>query len=170
MKTVEIGLSLGGNLGDRLAVLRDARSEIEALPGVVPVAASVLYETEPVGVREEYAAMAYLNAVLIVKNSLSLFEFAQACHGIEERLGRVRGADRYAPRTCDIDLIYAGEDRVECEGLALPHPRWHERRFVVQPLADVRPELVLPGQSRTVRDILASLPERPGAKRFTELW
>jgi 2-amino-4-hydroxy-6-hydroxymethyldihydropteridine diphosphokinase len=76
---------------------------------------------------------------------------------IEIRLGRLRGSERNAPRTIDIDLLYLGEETLDHPELTLPHPRIAERRFVLQPLADIRPELVLPGRQRSVSEMLAHL-------------
>ena len=72
-------------------------------------------------------------------------------------MGRHRGLDRFAPRAIDIDIIYVGDVHIESGGLVVPHPRWMERRFVVQPLADVRPDLFLPGAGRVVREVLGQL-------------
>lgn len=165
---MELALSLGSNLGDRLATLREAARRISALPGVRLVAAAPVYETEPVGAGQEYAALKYLNTILIAETSGDLDTLAAALHGIENSLGRVRSIDRYAPRTLDIDILYAG-DTVRHDGeLDLPHPRWAQRRFVLQPLADVRPGLVLPGETRTVAEILARLPPGEDVVRIAE--
>ena len=162
----EIGLSLGSNLGDRLEHLKAAAGRIAALPGVRWRAASPVYETEPVGVRAEFKHLRYLNAVVIVAYEGALEALAGALHGIEADLGRRRGADRNAPRPIDIDIVYAGRERRSTPALEVPHPRWAERRFVAQPLADVRPDLVLPGRRRTVAQVLARLPGAAHVRRF----
>lgn len=167
---MEVGLSLGSCLGDRLAHLRAARRAVAALPGVREVAASAIYETEPVGVKAEFAHLAYLNAVLILESGVTPEILRAALGEIETRAGRVRGADRFAPRTLDIDILYAGAERHATPALTVPHPRWAERRFVVQPLADVRPDLVLPGSTRTVAAQLAALSETPAVRLFTRDW
>ncbi len=154
----EIGLSIGGNMGDRMAHLRMATLEISKIPGVTLLAASPIYETEPVGVKEEYRDMPYLNAVLIVQSTLPLNDFSAAIHTIEGKLGRVRMDDRFAPRTIDVDILYAGDTIRAEDDLTLPHPRWAERRFVLQPLSDVRPDLIIPGSDRTVSAHVAALP------------
>jgi 2-amino-4-hydroxy-6-hydroxymethyldihydropteridine diphosphokinase len=164
--TAEVGLSLGSNLGDRLACLCRARDAICALSGICLRAQSPVYETEPVGVRPAYRELAYLNAVLILDSDRVPEELAEALHAIESRLGRVRTADRFSPRVIDIDLLYVGDVCSERNDLTLPHPRWAERRFVVQPLADVRPDLILPGSGRRVRNILATLPPHPTVRPF----
>ena len=167
---MECGLSLGTNMGDRLAHLREARRRIGALEGVTEKAASPVYETEPVDVEERYREAVFLNAVLVVDYDGEPAALSRALHGVEAALGRVRTADRNAPRAIDIDLLYA--DAVACDepGLRLPHPRWQARRFVVQPLADVRPGLVLPGDPRPVGEILAALPAKPEVGLYASEW
>ncbi len=166
---MEIGLSLGSNLGDRLATLREAAHRIGRLPGIRIRAAAPLYETEPVDARPEYAGLRYLNTVLILEapGDTRLPELARQLHDIETALGRVRLPDRNAPRALDIDMLYAGSVTRADGILDLPHPRWATRRFVVQPLADVRPTLVLPGETRSVAAILAGLPPA-GIERIAE--
>ena len=110
------------------------------------------------GVKPEYANLLYLNTVIIVESTLELSAFSTAIHQIETDMGRVRTEDRNAPRVIDIDILYAGNTERTDGVLDLPHPRLAQRRFVVQPLADVRPFLHLPGESRQVSDILKSWP------------
>ena len=167
---METALCLGSNTGDRLRYLQQARDALIAVDGVCMIAQSPVYETDPVGVRDEYASLAFLNAVLILDSSLTTNRLAETMHTIEDRLGRVRSEDRYAPRTIDIDMLYAADTRSDDPRLLLPHPRWDTRRFVVQPLADVRPDLVVPDQHRTVREILKALPPSPAARLFTSEW
>jgi 2-amino-4-hydroxy-6-hydroxymethyldihydropteridine diphosphokinase len=155
---MEIGFSLGTNLGDRLANLREAASRIAAFPGTTILARSRIYETAPVGVKPQYRDMAYLNAVLIIGTGLPVEEVSRRIHAIETDMGRVRTGDRFAPRPIDIDILSAGSDIRDDDDLTLPHPRWAERRFVVQPLADVRPDLTFPGDRLSVARILSSLP------------
>jgi 2-amino-4-hydroxy-6-hydroxymethyldihydropteridine diphosphokinase len=168
---MEIGLSLGANLGDRLASLRQARRRILALANVRLLACAPVYETEPVGVAPEHRDKPFLNTMLIVESGLPLPDLAAALADIEVALGRSR-ADvvANAPRSMDIDVIYADELTGDRAGLILPHPRWAQRRFVVQPLADVRPALVLPDASRPVLAVLAALPPRPAAALFAREW
>ena len=154
---MEIGLSLGSNLGDRLGNLREAARSISLLPHTRIIAEAPIYETEPVGVRPEFAHLAYLNTVIIIESDMELTALSDALHAIESDLGRVRGEDRNAPRPIDVDVLYAGTITRADGILDLPHPRWAQRRFVVQPLADVRPNLRLPGEKRSVADILANL-------------
>ena len=160
IEKMEVGLCLGANLGDRLIQLQTAKKLIVASRGVSFVAQSPVYETEPVDVPAKDAGLLFLNAVLIVKASLQAQELLLLCKRIEHEMGRLPDACRKnAPRPIDIDIIYAGNLRVESAGITVPHPRWFERRFVVQPLSDVRPDLVIPGQTLTVKAILRNLPD-----------
>lgn len=167
---MEFAFSLGSNLGDRLATLREAARQIQALPGVRLLAAAPLYETEPVGVAPGTSQPLYLNTVLIVDAPDDPDALSNAIHAIEDALGRVRSDDRNAARTIDIDILYAGHTQRADGVLDLPHPRWSQRRFVVQPLADVRPDLIVPGTRLTVREVLAALPPGEAVKRLDIDW
>lgn len=163
---MEAGLSLGSNLGDRLAHLRQAVSRLAALPGARILARSRVYETEPVEVPAAYRGLAFLNAVVILEWPGTVRELLAATKEIERAEGRERG-ERNGPRTLDLDILYAGGLRVEEPDLLVPHPRWAERRFVVEPLAEVRPDLALPGGRLTAREALAALPAG-GVRVFAE--
>ena len=167
---LEVGLSLGSNLGDRVASLSHARRAIGAIDGVKVVSASSLYETEPVGVKPEFQHMKFINAVLILKTRLPIAELHERLSEIEHELGRVRVEDKFAPRALDIDVLYAGELVSDQPQLTLPHPRWAKRRFVLQPLAEIRDDLVLPGTEQTVREILSVLPPGEDVKKNPASW
>lgn len=167
---MELGFSLGSNLGDRLAYLRDARQALLAFPGTGLLAQSPVYETEPVGVKPEYAEMPYLNAVLVVESEDPAQVWLERLGQIETALGRVRTGDRFAPRTIDIDILYAGDEVIDSGGLVVPHPRWATRRFVLQPLADLRPQLVLPGSGQCVEAILRQLPPGEKVRKLGGTW
>ncbi len=167
---LEVGLSLGSNLGDRVATLARAKKLIATIDGVKIVSASSLYETEPVGVRQEFQHMKFINAVLILKTRLPVAALHSKLADIEHELGRVRLDDKYAPRALDIDVLYAGEIVSDETQLMLPHPRWAQRRFVLQPLTEVRGNLILPGANKTVRELLAELPPGEGVKIFPGSW
>lgn len=167
---MEVGISLGSNISNRLANLQDAKRRMAALPQAKIVAQSPVYETEPVGVKPEYQHLDFLNSILIVETPCSVHECFDDLRGIEDAVGRHRGIDRYEPRSIDLDIIYAGDVHIESGGLVIPHPHWARRRFVVQPLADVRPDLILPGQSRTVGQILADLPQEEEVTLLTRDW
>jgi 2-amino-4-hydroxy-6-hydroxymethyldihydropteridine diphosphokinase len=167
---IEIGLSLGSNVGNRLANLQDARTEIRRIPGVEILTASPVYETEPVEVRPEFHHLSFLNAVLIVRTNLDPHRLSEQLHAIEAGMGRTRSGDRNAPRPIDIDLIYADDTELRFPALTLPHPRWSSRRFVVEPLAAVRPGLRLPRETRTAAEVLSSLPRTPNVVVFAVTW
>jgi 2-amino-4-hydroxy-6-hydroxymethyldihydropteridine diphosphokinase len=167
---MEAILSLGSNLGDRRAHLIAARDALAKLPATRLTACAPLYETEPVEVPAAYRGAAYLNTIVVLETGLAPEELSREAHAIEARLGRRRGAERCAPRCIDIDLIACGDAVRELPELRLPHPRALRRRFVCQPLADVRPDLVLPGAARSVRATLAALPRRPAARRAARQW
>jgi 2-amino-4-hydroxy-6-hydroxymethyldihydropteridine diphosphokinase len=167
---IEVGLSLGANLGDRLGNMSEARHRVLALPGVELVAWSPLYETEPIDVDDAFRNEYFLNAVLVLSSAMDARKWLSAISEIEQAMGRVRGPDKNAPRPIDIDILYVGSACIDSGGLTVPHPRWAERRFVVQPLADVRPDLVLPGSGATVAEVLARLADCGRVTRFAETW
>jgi len=145
-------LALGSNLGDRLANLQGAVDALCAAPGLDDVAVSPVYETEPVGPPQPD----YLNAVLVARTSLPPRAVLALGRAAEAALGRVRG-ERWGPRTVDVDVIVYGSEISDNPDLTLPHPRAHERAFVLAPWHDVDPGAVIPGQGR-VADLLAALP------------
>ena len=136
-------LALGSNLGDRLANLRRAVELLDATPGVEVVRSSRVYETEPVGPPQP----AYLNAVVEVETELEPHQLLGAAQAVEEALGRVR-AERWGPRTIDVDVLTYDERTVDEPGLTVPHPRMHERGFVLVPLGELDQDPMLPGGRR----------------------
>ncbi len=128
-------LGMGSNLGDSRRLLRDA---IDAL-GVGVVAVSPLYETQPVG--GPPGQQNYLNVVVELETDQTPRQLLGLCRRLETAAGRVR-AERWGPRTLDVDILLVGDLRVDEPDLVVPHPRMHERRFVMAPLADLAPELV----------------------------
>jgi len=167
---MEYGLSLGSNLGDRIAHMREAHHRLIALPGIRELARSPLYETEPVDVHPEYRHLRFVNAVLIVEAPHEPEALLGLCSQIEHDMGRARGEDRNAPRPMDIDILYAGDCLLDSRALVVPHPRWASRAFVVAPLADVRPSLVLPGTRQCVAEVLEGLFDRSGLTPLSEAW
>lgn len=162
----EVILSLGSNHGDRLAWLKRAGLELLALPETRVVAFSPVYETEPVGVPEPYRSLRFLNCVVIVETGLSPDAFSDAVHAVEDRFGRTRTEAAGTPRVLDIDILSFGNMRSDASHLVLPHPRARERRFVLQPLADLRPGFIFPGETRSVEDLLRALPPEPRVWRY----
>jgi len=167
---MEIGLSLGSNLGNRMENLGKARALIAGLDGVSVTGASPVYETEPVDVPEQYAGLPFLNAVLIIESATGPESLLDKVFAIELKMGRESKRDRNVPRSIDIDIIYAGDLVISRAGGGVPHPRWSQRRFVVQPLSDLRPDIRIPGDHRTVRDVLLALPATPNVVLFARQW
>ena len=163
-------LSIGSNLGDRLAHLSDAIRELDATEGIRVLGQAPVYETEPVGVPEAFRSLSYYNSALLVETTLSADDFSTAVHAAETRLGRTRDGVRNSPRVIDIDIIAFGELRSSRADLRLPHPEAASRRFVLQPIADLNPDLVLPGQERSVSQLLAELPATPSVALAAEQW
>jgi 2-amino-4-hydroxy-6-hydroxymethyldihydropteridine diphosphokinase len=163
------GVALGSNLGDRLANLRTTRKAILQLAGVTPpILASAIYETEPIDC--EPGAGKFLNAVLEFDYEGDPLELLKWLGELEQALGRLPDHSRNVSRKIDIDLLYFGATKIDKKELQLPHPRMHLRRFVLQPLADVRPDLVLPNQTKTVRESLAQLDESGKVVRHSSGW
>jgi 2-amino-4-hydroxy-6-hydroxymethyldihydropteridine diphosphokinase len=139
VRAVYIGL--GGNLGDPVATLTEALARIARLPGISLDAVSSAYESAPVGLRDQPP---FLNAAARLLTDLPLADVLAGLLAIEAELGRVRTV-RYGPRTCDLDILLAGDETVDQPGLSVPHPRLAERRFALEPLLELDPALRLPG-------------------------
>ena len=162
-------IALGSNLGDRLGNLRAARQRTGELADVQPpILSSAIYETEPIGC--EAGAANFLNAVVEFDYEGDPMQLLEQLVRIEESLGRKHDHPKNVSRTIDIDLLYCGDRQIDNEGLRLPHPRTHLRRFVLQPLADIRPDLILPKQTKSVADLLAELKETDDVVRFRDDW
>jgi 2-amino-4-hydroxy-6-hydroxymethyldihydropteridine diphosphokinase len=166
---MRIGIALGSNLGDRLENLRKARAAVAQLPRVSePILSSAVYSTSPIDC--EPGARDFLNAVVEIDYEGDPRDLLRQMKAIESSLGRTAGYARNVSRAIDLDLLYAGSLQIDEGKLQLPHPRMHDRRFVLQPLADIRPELILPGQEKPVSEVLASLTQVDKVERLTENW
>jgi 2-amino-4-hydroxy-6-hydroxymethyldihydropteridine diphosphokinase len=132
-------VGLGSNLGDRLAALDGALAALAALPATRLVARSSYYESAPL----DASGGDYLNAVARLRTSLAPLALLRALLAVEARHGRERPFAN-APRTLDLDLLLYGDIALQTEQLTLPHPRLHERAFVLMPLAEIAPDLLLP--------------------------
>lgn len=146
-------VGLGANLGDREETIRAAVRALGAEDGIEVVAVSALRETEPVGVGEQPL---YLNGAAELETALTAPELLGRLLAVERRFGRVRVAGEHGPRTLDLDLLLYGDEVLDGPGLTVPHPRLHERRFVLEPLAELAPTLVVPGR-RDVKSLLCGL-------------
>ena len=127
-------LSAGTNLGDRLANLTYCREALDLVPGTHVVSASAVYQTQPVGYARQDD---FYNVCFLVESRLNPHEMLGVCLGLEAGLGRVRGV-KNGPRVLDVDVIFAGNLQLQTENLVVPHPRYRERRFVLQPLLDTK--------------------------------
>ncbi len=162
-------VALGSNLGNRLENLRAARRRIIELGGVqAPVLSSGIYETDPIDCEPE--ASRFLNAVIEFNYEGDPVQLLEQLFRIEESLGRKRNHAKNISRSIDIDLLYCGNCQIDNERLQLPHPRMHLRKFVLEPLADIRPELILPGQARTVRELFSEIKEPGEVVRLASDW
>jgi 2-amino-4-hydroxy-6-hydroxymethyldihydropteridine diphosphokinase len=163
------GVGLGSNLGDRLGNLRAARKAILSVSNVKPpILSSAIYETEPVDC--ERGAEKFLNAVVEFDYEGDPADLLEKLIRIEEALGRKRDHPKNISRAIDIDLLYCGDCGIEGGPLQLPHPRMHLRRFVLQPVADIRPSLVLPNQRKTIRELLAESKDADEVVRVADDW
>jgi 2-amino-4-hydroxy-6-hydroxymethyldihydropteridine diphosphokinase len=159
-------LSLGSNMGNRMETLQGAIDALEETPGVRVKAVSPVYETEPWGV-EPGSQPAYLNAVVLLKTTLPPGSLLERSHAIEEAYARVRD-ERWGPRTIDVDIVAYQDVVSDDPALTLPHPRCHERAFVLAPWHDVDPDAEVPGHG-PVADLLGSVGGREGVVRREDL-
>ena len=153
---MNFGIALGSNLGDRAAnIQRGIELLMSRVPGIRLNASAPVYETEPVDCAP--GTQAFLNTVIEVAAECLPDELHSHLKAFEQALGRPDQRERNSPRTLDLDMLYADDVVSADPALILPHPRMHMRRFVLEPLADIRPELMLPGQKVPVSELLAGL-------------
>ena len=163
------GIALGANLGDRFSSLTKARDQIVALPNVSPpLLFSSLYETEPVEC--ERGAAKFLNAVIEIGYAGASADLLRALQRIEAGLGRPPEHARNRSRTIDLDLLYHGSRVLDKPELQLPHPRLKFRGFVLRPLEEIRPNLVLPDETKTIRELAGQLSLVPSVVRASVQW
>ena len=146
-------VGLGSNMGDRERMLWSALHMLTFNPEVEVVAVSAIRETDPVGFEDQPR---FLNAAAAIDTELEPRALLDLLLSIERELGRTRDGPRFGPRTIDLDLLLYGEEIVDEPGLAVPHPRLHERRFVLVPLADLDPGLTVP-EKGSVQALLAGV-------------
>ncbi len=156
----KVYLSLGSNLGDRAANLRQAIRRLEELGSVSAV--SSFYETEPVEVEQQQPW--FLNCAVELETPLPPRELLSRTLALEQSMGRVR-REKKGPRTIDVDILLFGNVTMVTPDLTIPHPAMEHRRFVLQPLVEIAPEALHPGLKRTARELLAALPPDAGLTR-----
>lgn len=155
-ETSRIGIALGSNLGDRMEHLRRAKELLRAISSG-PVVAAPVYLTEPVNCPP--GSPDFLNTVIEISFDGTPSDLLELTQEFQRQLGRTKLAERNAPRVIDIDLLYFGREIIATDSLELPHPRLTQRQFVLRPLADIRPDLMLPGDMRTIKEHLHHLAE-----------
>ncbi|MBU3741887.1 MAG: 2-amino-4-hydroxy-6-hydroxymethyldihydropteridine diphosphokinase [Candidatus Kapabacteria bacterium] len=154
-------LALGANLGDRIAMMHRAVARL-ADAGVEHMVCSPMYETEPVGYTEQPA---FVNMAVAGQTSLTPHQLASACRSIEQALGRTPRA-KWHEREIDIDIVLYGHHVVHDDALDIPHPRMQDRRFVLQPCADIVPDMMHPLLQRRVNELLTACSDTAGVRRI----
>lgn len=156
-------IAIGSNLGDREANCRSAIENLKCAPRVRVIKESAFYETEPWGKTEQPA---FINAAVEIETDLAPKELLAFLKNIEEKVGR-KARERWGPREIDLDIIFYGDRGIREEGLTIPHPEAHNRRFVIEPIAEMAPEFIHPILKEKVCDILIRLYNRPvsGARK-----
>ncbi len=148
-------IAVGSNLGDRESIIQSAIRAIQVHEDLEIVLVSAMIETSPVGDIEQGA---YLNGMIHLRTSLDARDLLSVMLGIESAHGRDRDHEqRWGPRTLDLDLIVFGDRVIDEPGLVVPHPRMHERLFVLEPLTEIAPDIMLPVHNQTPRQLLRAL-------------
>ncbi len=158
-------LSLGSNIGERFKYLKKAISLLNAHPKISISKISSIYETDPVGFEEQNC---FLNIVVEINTSLTAMELLNYCLQVEKDLGRIRNV-RWGPRTIDIDVLLYNEEIYESNQLTIPHPRMHEREFVLIPLTEINPTIIIPKVERNVVDALKKISNQKGVRLWKQL-
>ncbi|MBY0124434.1 2-amino-4-hydroxy-6-hydroxymethyldihydropteridine diphosphokinase [Bacillus sp. S/N-304-OC-R1] len=156
----EAYIALGSNIGDRLESLKEAIASIEAIPEIKVAETSSIYETDPVGYEDQDQ---FLNMVIRVETYLSPLELLHTCLDIEKNLGRKRDI-RWGPRTIDLDILLYNQENIISEKLTVPHPRMHERAFVIIPLLEIQSGIRLPTMEVPLQDVIEKIPDREGVR------
>lgn len=153
-------VSLGSNLGDRLYHLRDAVQLLHDDERINVIDVSSIYETDPVGYTDQGN---FLNIVIKLNTAYEAEELLAKCMSVEQILGRKRMI-RWGPRTVDLDILLYNQDNIETDDLSVPHPRMHERAFVIIPLLEIEPNIQLPLMDQPLQVVLERLPEKEGVR------
>ncbi len=157
-------IGIGSNLGDKISNCRCAIEEMSQLPGCQVAACSSLFKTEPEGVTEQGW---YINCVSQLTTSLNPFQLIKALLSIEHAMGR-RRKRRWEARIIDLDILLFGQEVIRSRDLVIPHPLLHRRRFVLEPLAQLAPDLIHPALKVSIRHLLNGLPRGPSVELADE--
>ena len=163
MNLEKVYIGIGSNLGNRQNHCEWAIEQLRQLPSTQVTKISSFFETEPVELEDQHW---FINAVVEIQTDLSPEELLASCRSLEESLGRVR-AVRYGPRTIDLDLLFYGQQVMNTEELTLPHPRLHERQFVLIPLVEIAPDLFHPVQKASVKSLMDKIPDQKTVRRLS---
>jgi 2-amino-4-hydroxy-6-hydroxymethyldihydropteridine diphosphokinase len=155
-------IGIGSNMGDRQAYCQEAVRFIARFPKTSLIAVSSLYETSPL---ERTDQEWFINCVTAVRTTLSPRELLQACQEVEQFLGRKRSV-RFGPRTIDLDILFYGDRVIQGPEVTIPHPRAHQRRFVLEPLAEIAPELEHPTLHKTALQLLQGIKDPQEVRRW----
>ena len=142
---VVVWIGLGSNMGQATDQIEEAIVALTDEPGLEPTARSSLYRTAPMG---HVAQPDFINAVVRASCGIGCYELLEALQKIEKRFGRTRNGDRFGPRSLDLDLLMYADQIISSAQLELPHPRMHERLFVLEPLAEIEGDITVPGRGR----------------------
>ncbi|WP_338752576.1 2-amino-4-hydroxy-6-hydroxymethyldihydropteridine diphosphokinase [Bacillus sp. FJAT-52991] len=158
-------LSLGTNLGDRIENLQAALTSLRNEEHITIERLSSIYETDPVGYTEQAS---FLNMAIKIRTSLSAEELLEKCLSIESQLGRIREI-KWGPRTIDLDILLYNQDNIESEKLIVPHPRMHERAFVLIPLLEIDSTICFPGTRMTLEELSDSIQGKEGVQLWRQI-
>jgi 2-amino-4-hydroxy-6-hydroxymethyldihydropteridine diphosphokinase len=152
-------ISIGSNMGDRVANCRGGIEALETLAETRLEGVSRLYETEPVDYLEQAW---FVNAAARIETGLDPLQLLEALKGIERAAGKREGGIRFGPRPLDLDIILFDSVRIDTAHLVIPHPRMHQRRFVLRPICDIDPHVLHPSLKRSARQLLDDLSDEIG--------
>jgi len=150
-------IGIGSNVGEKAKNCLEAIQLIQNHPDCEVLRASSFYETEPLTLNLSEAPAWYVNAAIKIRTYLNVYKLFQFLQEIEQRLGRPSIREKWSPRVIDLDLLFYNDDLIKTEALKIPHPEIHKRRFVLEPLAEIEPDLIHPIQGKSIEKMLAQL-------------
>jgi len=167
---MEIGISLGSNKGNRVEFLQAAKNMICEKFEADLISQSSIYETSPVDVKNKFLDKYYLNSFMIINTNIDVKKIWDYVNEIEKKLGRIRNNEVNIPRNIDIDIIYIDKTTINTKTLSVPHPRWFKRMFVLKPLVELKPTLILPHQKESVKELYLNLKSNEEIKLYQAKW